>query len=286
MPANFTHVQFGKDVIETLPRSFSILANKYPQCFFAGTQGPDLLFYYKPWTGKKDDIRRQAWILHDEAAAPFFLRTAKLLVEDEKNYDEEGNFLPHTKEAEYLLGFLCHFCLDYTVHPFVEECLASGVSHVKIEAELDKHNLRKQNLPMPGYNGAKLAFPIKESAEAVANVLSIPKKEAKKALKSMRFINGLFSNKCELVHSICRGLLAIIGAQKPFGEMFLDKKDDERCIPLLETLDDLYNQAIATANAVITEFFANAKLSVQNNTLTNDIFRYNYGGVIPQEGNS
>ena len=286
MPAIFTHVQFGKDVIASLPHSFSTLAEKYPQSFFAGTQGPDLLFYYKPWTGKKDEIRTQAWFLHDTAAAPFFLKAAKVLVEDKKNYDKEGNFLPQTKEAAYLLGFLCHFCLDYTVHPFVEESLASGVSHVKIEAELDKHNLRKQNLPMPGYNAAKLAFPTKESAEAVANVLSIPTKEAKKALKSMRFINGLFSNKCGLVHGICHALLAIIGAQKPFGEMFLNKKDDERCIPLLDTLDDLYNQAIATANAVITEFFANAKTSVENNTLTNDIFRYNYGGIIPQEDNS
>ena len=286
MPAIFTHVQFGKDVIASLSPSFSTLAKKYPQSFYAGTQGPDLLFYYKPWTGKKDPIRKQAWFLHDTAAEPFFLRAAKVLVDDSENYDTEGNFLPQTKEAAYLLGFLCHFCLDYTVHPYIEECLASGISHAKIESELDKHHLQRQSLPKRGYNVAKLLLPAKESAEAIANVLAIPTKEVKKALKSMRFINGLFSNKCGLVHGICHALLSIIGAQKPFGEMFLDKKDNALCAPLMQKLDDLYNEAIATATAVITEFFANTKTSVENHTLTNDIFRYNYGGIIPQEDNS
>ena len=286
MPAIFTHVQFGKDVIASLPPSFSNLVEKYPQCFFAGTQGPDLLFYYKPWKGKKDQTRNLAWILHDEAPEEFFLRAAKFLVEDKENYDKEGNFIPQSKETAYLLGFLCHFCLDYSVHPYIEENSTNGLSHAKIESELDKHHLQRQSLPKRGYNVAKLLLPAKESAEAIANVLAIPTKEVKKALKSMRFINGLFSNKCELVHGICHALLSIIGAQKSFGDMFLDKKDNALCAPLMQKLDDLYNEAIATANAVITEFFANTKTSVENHTLTNDIFRYNYGGIIPQEDNS
>ena len=286
MPAIFTHVQFGKDVIASLPPSFSNLVEKYPQCFFAGTQGPDLLFYYKPWKGKKDQTRNLAWILHDEAPEEFFLRAAKFLVEDKENYDKEGNFIPQSKETAYLLGFLCHFCLDYSVHPYIEENSTNGLSHAKIESELDKRHFLKQNMPARGFNAAKLFFPTKDSAVASANVLAITAKETKTALKSMRFINSLFSSKCGLVHSVCRALLVIAGMTVPFGDMFIHKKEDARCLPLWETLDALYDQAIATASAVITEFFANTKTSVENHTLTNDIFRYNYGGIIPQEDNS
>ena len=286
MPAIFTHVQFGKDVIASLPPSYSSLAEKYPQCFFAGTQGPDLLFYYKPWKGKKDQTRNLAWSLHDEAPEGFFLRAAKFLVEDKENYDEKGNFVPQSKEAAYLLGFLCHFCLDYTVHPYIEEKSVNGLSHARIESELDKRHFAKQNMPTRGFNAAKLFFPTKDSEVASANILAITPKETKKALKSMRFVNRLFSSKCGVTHGVCQALLSIAGMTTPFGDMFLHKSEDERCLPLWETLDCLYDEAIATACAVITEFFATAKDSVQNNILTNDIFRYNYGGILPQEENS
>ena len=45
------------------------------------------------------------------------------------------------------------------------------------------------------------------------------------------------------------------------------------------TLDRLFDEAVQRANLVITEFFANIQSSVQNNALTNEIFRYNYSGI-------
>jgi hypothetical protein len=60
--------------------------------------------------------------------------------------------------------------------------------------------------------------------------------------------------------------------------MFIHKKDDPRCAPLWKTLDKQFDEAIVRANVVIIEFFAELESSVQNNSLTNDIFRYNYSG--------
>ena len=287
MPAIFTHLQFGKDVIASLPPSFSNLVAKYPQCFYVGTQGPDLLFYYKPLSGKKNATRRKAWYYHDDLpSGALFLRGAKALVEDKENYDAQGNFTPQSKEAAYLLGFLCHFCLDYTTHPYIDDQSIEGRTHGKIESELDKRIFQKQGMPARGFNTAKLFFPIKDSKATSASFLSVDEKQTQRALKNMRFINGLFSNKCELVHAICHATLSLVGVNKTFGEMFIHKKDDECCTPLWETLDGLYSQALATANTVITEFFANIENSVKNNTLTNDIFRYNYSGIIPTENNA
>ena len=279
MPAIFTHVQFGKDVIASLPPSFSALAKQHPQCFYLGTQGPDLLFYHKPLKTKNNPTRKRGWALHEVAPKDFFLHGAQLLAQDRGNYDSNGKFAPQSKEAAYLLGFLCHFCLDFSLHPYIDANSVNGLSHGKLESELDKHTFKKQGKPARGFNTAKLFFPLGESEKASAVVLSVSEKDTKKALKTMRFINGLFSNQCGLVHGFCHAVLTLVGMNNSFGDMFIHKKDDERCTPLWETLDDLYNTAIATANGVITEFFNSIENSFNNLTLTNDIFRYNYSGI-------
>lgn len=279
MPAIFTHVQFGKDVIASLPPSFTRLMEKHPQCFYLGTQGPDLLFYHKPLQKKNNPTRKRGWALHAVAPKEFFLQGAKCLLENAENYDSEGNFTPKSKEAAYLLGFLCHFCLDYSLHPYIDANSVDGLTHGKIESELDKRTFQKLGMPTRGFNAAKLFFPSDESIQASATILSVSEKEAETALKTMRSINGLFSNKCGVVHGFCHAVLSLVGMNHTFGDMFIHKKDDARCAPLWETADALYKQAIATANTVITEFFTSMETSVENNTLTNDIFRYNYSGI-------
>ena len=61
--------------------------------------------------------------------------------------------------------------------------------------------------------------------------------------------------------------------------MFIHKKDDPRCETLWATLDTIFDEAVATANQVITEFFGLMESSVERNILTNEIFRYNYSGI-------
>ena len=134
-------------------------------------------------------------------------------------------------------------------------------------------------MPARGFNTATLFFPITESKTASANILSVSEKDTEKALKTMKAINGLFSNKCGLVHGFCHAVLSLVGMNKTFGDMFIHKKDDPRCAPLWADLDRQFDEAIVKANNVITEFFNEIESSVQNNSLTNEIFRYNYSGI-------
>lgn len=281
MPAIYTHVRFGEEVLKVLPPHLATLAETHKQCFYLGTQGPDLLFYHKPFKGKdKNPARKKGWDLHAVAPEGFFLNGAKRLLDDKQNYDSEGNFCPTSAEAAYLLGFLCHFTLDFTAHPHIDENSVNGLSHGKIESELDKHHFRKTGKKIRGFNTAKLFFPDEESKKASASILSVTQEESQKALKTMRFINGLFSNKCGALHGVCHAVLSLVGMnENSFGDMFIHKKDDPRAAALLPTLDKLFDEAVARANTVITEFFENIQSSAQNNTLTNEIFRYNYSGI-------
>ncbi len=280
MPAIFTHIQFGKEVVKALPPSLQGLVAQHPECFYLGTQGPDILFYHKPLKKKaKNPARKKGWDLHEIPPEGFFLTAAKLLLTDGENRDAEGNFVPNSAEAAYVLGFLCHFTLDSQCHPYIDERSVDGLTHGKIESELDKFHLERVGKPVRGFNAATLFFPDGECREAGAKILGVSKENMRVAIKSMRKINGFFSHKCGFVHGFCHFVLTLVGMNKSFGEMFLHKKDDLRCKELLPVLYKKFNAAIPLACSVIIEFFDRLPQNVEQNSLQRDFYRYNYSGI-------
>ncbi len=267
MPAIFTHVRFGNEVAATLPQRLRRVVERHPAAFYLGTQGPDILFYHKPMKSKaKNPVRKQGWDMHAERGALFFEKAAKVLAH-----------APEEEVIAYTIGFLCHFTLDSHTHPFIDAHSVDGLSHGKIEAELDKLSLRKAGYPVRGFNAATLFFPYEEGARAGALLLGVPEENMLVAIRSMRKINGLFSHRRGLVHGFCHAALTLAGMNKSFGEMFLYKKDDERCKPLLPTLSDLFDEAVGKANEKIIAYFDNLS-KIAETGLEDNFYRYNYSG--------
>ncbi len=268
MPAIFTHIRFGKEVAATLPTELREVIERNPAPFYLGTQGPDILFYHKPFKRKaKNPVRKQGWDMHAESAAPFFERVAKALADE-----------PTEAQKAYALGFLCHFTLDSQCHPFIDGSSVNGLSHGKIEAELDKFYLQKAGYPTRGFNATTLFFPLEEARTASASLLNVPEKNMQIAIKSMRKINRLFSHKSGLVHGVCHAALTIVGMNRSFGEMFLYKRADERCAPLLPTLSTLFDNAIPLAREKITAYFSSLA-EIAKSGLQDEFYRYNYSGL-------
>ncbi len=275
MPAIFTHIQFGKEVAALLPPPLRELTEKYPKPFYLGTQGPDILFYHKPMKKKeKNPARKLGWDMHAVSSAQFFQNAAKLLCEDENNRDEIGNFAPKTAEAAYILGFLCHFTLDSACHPAIDKASVNGLTHGKIESELDKYFFRKNSYPARGVNAADFFYPSEDAQQASANILGVTEENTALAMRSMHKINRLFSHKCGAVHGFCHAVLTLAGMNKTFGEMFLHKKDDERCKDLLPLLHKQFDEAKEIAANKIVEFFDGLTSAVGKD----EFYRYNYSG--------
>ncbi len=267
MPAIFTHVQFGKEVAAVLPKELREATERHPSAFYLGTQGPDILFYHKPLKSKKKNpVRKQGWDMHAQAAAPFFTRVAQILRER-----------PDEAQTAYAIGFLCHFTLDSHCHPFIDEHSVNGLSHGKIEAELDKFHLRRVGYSTRGFNAATLFFPCEEAKKASAALLGVPEENMQVAIRSMRKINRLFSHKAGIVHGVCHAALTLAGMNKSFGEMFLYKKDDERCKPLLPTLSTLFEEAIPLAREKIMAYFDDLSTIAQEG-LHDKFYHYDYSG--------
>ncbi len=281
MPALYAHLRFGEEVLKALPPYFSAHAEKYPQAFALGTQGPDILFYHHPM--KKNEIRTQGTRLHALAAEDFFLDVGKQLLESAESTDAETLITRNGAFSAYICGFLCHFALDVSTHAYIDEQsytpqATDKPTHGKIESEFDKFLLKKDGKPIRGYN---TATPIRDengTREACAKALRTPQENIARAIKTMRKINGYFSKKCPLFHPVVHACLALVGMERKFGDMFIHKKDDPRCAHHNLVLEEKLQNAIPVGANLIENYFSHLD-ELCKGRQNEELFRYNYSGI-------
>ena len=127
MPAIITHSFFADDVFKNLKDcklKDEIQVRK--NIFRLGAQGPDVFFYYKavPWI-PYDGIEKLGNIMHDEKVGYFYSRSFDYL----EGMDKDKGFFDL---AVYLAGYLCHFSLDRTAHPFIHYTSGIDAGHNRI----------------------------------------------------------------------------------------------------------------------------------------------------------
>ena len=157
MPSTYAHRRFGADVLERLPAELQEKIAPYRELYDIGLHGPDLLFYYH--AEKSTPVSALGNAMHEQPGAVFFER-ARGVVNKAKNRDAA---------LAYALGFLCHFALDSTCHPRVEQDVRdSGVSHCEIETEFDNMLLRRDGKDPLHFLTASHIHPSMEWAKVIA----------------------------------------------------------------------------------------------------------------------
>ncbi len=119
MPDALTHCLFAKEVIEILPNSLKSIAKENLDYYLLGSSGPDACYYYGqiPWLHRpeKKAILALGNALHEDRINDFF----GYVISAFNTFDESLK--------AYLLGYMTHYILDRTCHPFV--FYRSGFSH-------------------------------------------------------------------------------------------------------------------------------------------------------------
>ena len=127
------HTLFGEMVrVEDSPwREFPVLRNW-------GLQGPDILFFRKVIMGRSP-FHDMGSRIHQEKIGEFFRCLASQVASLPQEQRERG--------MAYFYGFLCHYSLDSTIHPYVyyhQERLSKGFPeltpgaiHCQIETDID-----------------------------------------------------------------------------------------------------------------------------------------------------
>ena len=220
MPSTYAHYHFGNLAMQGLDDNLKKTILKYRDLYNIGVHGPDILFYTEPYHSVP--ISDYGFAMHPKPASEFFTRAKEVY----QNH-------PANQEAmqSYLLGFVTHFCLDTTDHPYVEAKIhASHVSHTLIEVEYDRHLLIKD-----GYNplSKDLVAHIKPTTFNVdivhAFFSQFTHEQIESTLKQMIFYIHLLS---------CKGFKrkALFTAMKAIGvyTMLHDQFMNEKAVPACE----------------------------------------------------
>ena len=93
----------------------------------------------------------------------------------------------------------------------------------------------------------------------------------------------MFSKKCEAFHGIAHTFLKMAKMERKFGDMFLHKKDDPLCVETNAVLLEKFRMAIPQATALVQEYFQNLHVWVEKNQSENELFRYDFSGIIKTE---
>lgn len=142
MPAFCTHYLFGEEFLLELPTEKRHNKN-FRSAFFYGVHGPDFLLFHRAMPmmfGK--NFRKLGETLHADTPVPLLEKLQQMLIEHRDNDFIQG----------YVAGFICHYALDRTAHPYVnflQEAIirkekirySPTTVHIRIETNIDRFML-------------------------------------------------------------------------------------------------------------------------------------------------
>ena len=134
MPDPVVHVSFGREVFASLPEEIReyIISEPWHFALF----GPDVWFLYKPLGHHESRGRR----MHTTQPGMFLLSLLRKASE---------SACP-AELFSYLAGFICHYALDSTAHPYIihvtDELHNFPRSHMRLEHALDAAVMRRDGV--------------------------------------------------------------------------------------------------------------------------------------------
>ena len=164
-----THDLLGEHALAVFPAAAQRVAALHPAVFRWGLQGPDPLFFHKVYAGSP--LHKLGNRLHQEKTDILFTVFAEAVNRLTQDV--------HNIASAYFYGFLCHYALDCTIHPYVyyqqHECLTAmphenpSAIHCQIESDIDcalYDHFKGDHLHLP-----VAAYQMNEEETAVVSVL-------------------------------------------------------------------------------------------------------------------
>ena len=244
MPSTYAHRRFGTNVLEHLPDELRAQLEQNRELYDIGLHGPDLLFYYH--AEKSTTVAALGNAMHEQPGRVFFER-ARGVVRQAKDRDAA---------LAYALGFVCHFALDSTCHPYVERYTReSGVSHCEIETEFDNQLMREDGLDPMHFFTAGHIRPNREFAKIIAPFYeNVTADETYGAMRGMVRVHHLLQATSPVKRWVVLTALKAAGTYDVMHGLVANLQPNPRCEASDKELEALYQQALPLAVRLITEY--------------------------------
>ena len=244
MPTTYAHDLFGKMVYHRLDPEIQEKIKKYQITYQIGLHGPDILFYVRPF--HKNRFNQMAHRLHREEAAGFFERGREL-------YQKTGN----EEILVYLLGFICHFMLDSTCHPYISEYMKkTGARHDEIETEFDRALMVRTGKDPFHYQPGSVIRIEKNSVDAISEVMEgMSHKDIVRALMGTKFYTRLPICNSEKKRKVKLAVARILFMYRLADGRIIRGEPKDICLESTQHLTQLFLQTVPEATAMINEYY-------------------------------
>ena len=218
-----------------------------------GLHGPDLMFYYKAL--QSNPVNRLGNTMHEQKGEMFFTR-ARTVVENAPDKDAA---------LAYALGFVCHFALDSTCHPYVEAYVReSGVGHCEIETEFDNALMREDGLDPIKFFTASHIKPSRERAEVIAPFYEgVTVDETLAAMKGMITVHHLLQAANPVKRWVVLTGMRVAGKYEFMHGLVANPQPNPKCVQSSQKLEELYKTAVPLAVRLIEEYAENKPLGAE-----------------------
>lgn len=244
MPTTYTHDLFGKAVFQKLPEEIREIVKRHQMAYIIGLHGPDILFYYRPF--HRNEVNQTGHRMHEEIAAGFFKHC-------KEKYIQTGD----EAVLSYTLGFICHYMLDSSCHPFIYSYTdRTGASHAEIETELDRALMEKNGKNPFTYHPASVIKPDCETVRAIASLFdNISEKQIWKTLRGMKFYTGITVCRSPWKRKIMLKCMKLSGVYEETHGRIMRKQHFARCQESTEKLLHMVKCAVPETVTVLEEFY-------------------------------
>ena len=177
MPGFITHYICGQAALNAAESDMQKMIRPHQEFYNIGTQGPDIFFYYLPGLLKKH-VRDVGIQMHKHSFGSYMSNMIDVMMTEK---GESKDVL-----LAYICGFLTHYSLDATAHPYVysktgvrkkgdtARAIKYSVNHRKFETAIDVLMLNLLSSKKPAdYHLWELINIDENRAQSVAKALSL-----------------------------------------------------------------------------------------------------------------
>ncbi len=246
MPTTYAHYRFGTEVYKSLPRELRESIRPYLGLYCIGLHGPDVLFYYK--VRKKNSVSETGFAMHARPGFEFFERAEDIL-----------HAVPSVDIAPsmaYLYGFLCHFALDSTCHPYVEQTAReTPLSHSAIESEFDRILMEADGYNPLRYRPIRHLNASRFNSRIIAAFFpDITRRQILHAIRSQRTDLKLLAPKGAIRRRILMFLMRLVHCPRSIHDMVITPQPLPGSTPVCKEMLRLYERAVSFAVELIQNF--------------------------------
>lgn len=276
MPNLYAHYSLGLRALPRMSAPQAEIVKEHANAFILGLQGPDVFFYGS--------------IFHDGLASDF---GSKLHIYSGRQVFEKmlspykNKPIPSDVKA-YMMGFLGHYSLDVTAHPYVFDVQGDIAHHRALETDFDSYLLRLEGNQAPWKSRLYQYLPAdKKTQRTLVKAYTpwgeIPKKRIITSIRDFRLIRRLMRTPGLLKFYFVQGVMKKVGKYDAFFGMLMPPASksfpngdvwQDKPIGSMEKLKVLHDEALV----VYLENLNELDERIHDQVPFSDFFDHNFEG--------